>query len=131
MPTNSAVREMLPPKRLTWARRYSRSKISRASRSGIDIRCSPPALPGVVAALARAWISTRLSIGAPAAPPAKGAPPPPRAPPPVSPPPPPPVFVEVPDYEDRFEDFLMALGAEEPEAAAAAATPEAAAPGGA
>src|SRR6476646_7763948 len=40
MPTNSAVREMLPPKRLIWASRYSRSKISRASRSGSDIRCS-------------------------------------------------------------------------------------------
>src|ERR1700693_5127699 len=43
IPTNSAVREMLPPKRLTWARRYSRSKISRASRKGSDIGCSPPA----------------------------------------------------------------------------------------
>ena len=47
MPTNSAVREMLPPNRLTCAVRYSRSKISRASRSGSDMRCSPPALPGV------------------------------------------------------------------------------------
>ena len=34
IPTNSAVLEMLPPKRLIWAIRYSRSKISRASRSG-------------------------------------------------------------------------------------------------
>src|SRR5882672_9819029 len=42
IPTNSAVREILPPKRLIWARRYSRSNISRASRSGRPIRCSPP-----------------------------------------------------------------------------------------
>src|SRR5581483_10231238 len=46
MPTNSAVREMLPPKRLIWASRYSRSKISRASRSGSDMRCSAPPLTG-------------------------------------------------------------------------------------
>ena len=32
MPMNSAVREMFPLKRAIWARRYSRSKISRASR---------------------------------------------------------------------------------------------------
>ena len=43
MPTNSAVREIFPPNRLTWASKYSRSKISRASRKGSDIRCSPPA----------------------------------------------------------------------------------------
>ena len=42
MPTNSAVREMLPPKRLICATRYSRSNTSRASRSGSPIRCSPP-----------------------------------------------------------------------------------------
>src|SRR5262249_56267681 len=42
MPTNSAVREILPPKRLICASRYSRSKISRASRNGRPIRCSPP-----------------------------------------------------------------------------------------
>lgn len=54
------------------------------------------ALPGVVAALARAWVSTRLSIGAPAAksptpPPPPPPPSPPRpAPPTPSPPPPPP-----------------------------------------
>ena len=46
MPTNSAVREMLPPKRLICASRYSRSKISRASRRGSDIRCSAPPLTG-------------------------------------------------------------------------------------
>jgi hypothetical protein len=46
MPTNSAVREMLPPKRLICASRYSRSKISRASRNGNDIRCSAPPLTG-------------------------------------------------------------------------------------
>src|SRR5271166_3710545 len=34
MPTNAAVREILPPKRVTWAIKYSRSKTSRASRSG-------------------------------------------------------------------------------------------------
>src|SRR5215467_6428245 len=42
MPTNSAVREILPPKRLICATRYSRSKTSRASRKGRPIRCSPP-----------------------------------------------------------------------------------------
>jgi len=31
MPMNSAVREMLPPKRLSWAIKYSRSKTSLAS----------------------------------------------------------------------------------------------------
>ena len=44
MPTNVAVREMLPPKRVTWASRYSRSKTSRASRSG-SCMISPPLLP--------------------------------------------------------------------------------------
>src|SRR5713101_4573505 len=34
MPTKAAVREMLPPKRVTWANRYSRSNTSRASRNG-------------------------------------------------------------------------------------------------
>jgi len=41
MPTKVAVREMLPPKRVTWASRYSRSKTSRASRSG-SCMISPP-----------------------------------------------------------------------------------------
>src|SRR5579863_3317089 len=41
MPTNAAVREMLPPKRVTWAMRYSRSNISRASRNGRPMS-SPP-----------------------------------------------------------------------------------------
>ena len=50
MPTNSAVRETLPPKRSSWAVRYWRSKISRASRSGrpSDVRRLSPA--GVAAA---------------------------------------------------------------------------------
>src|SRR5208282_1226068 len=34
MPMNAAVREILPPKRMIWASRYSRSNSSRASRSG-------------------------------------------------------------------------------------------------
>src|SRR5258705_6056973 len=34
MPTKAAVREMLPPKRVTCANRYSRSNTSRASRNG-------------------------------------------------------------------------------------------------
>src|SRR5881409_2894753 len=34
MPTKAAVREMLPPKRVTCASRYSRSNTSRASRNG-------------------------------------------------------------------------------------------------
>ncbi len=42
MPTNSAVREILPSKRLICASRYSRSNTSRASRSARVIRCSPP-----------------------------------------------------------------------------------------
>jgi hypothetical protein len=41
MPTKVAVREMLPPKRVTWASRYSRSNTSRASRSG-SCMISPP-----------------------------------------------------------------------------------------
>src|SRR5271165_5900474 len=48
MPTNSAVREMLPPNRLIWARRYSRSNASRASRSGIPISVSPPFPAGML-----------------------------------------------------------------------------------
>lgn len=71
-----------------------------------------PALPGLVATLARAWVSTRLSIGAPPAkaPPPPPAPPrstpspretapapapPPPPPPPSAPPAPPPAVVEV------------------------------------
>src|ERR1700719_1533722 len=34
IPTKAAVREILPPKRVTCASRYSRSKTSRASRRG-------------------------------------------------------------------------------------------------
>ena len=34
MPMKAAVREILPPKRMIWALRYSRSNTSRASRSG-------------------------------------------------------------------------------------------------
>src|SRR5215467_7384534 len=41
MPTKAAVREMLPPKRVICASRYSRSKTSRASRSG-SVMISPP-----------------------------------------------------------------------------------------
>src|SRR5436309_9343298 len=41
MPTKAAVREILPPKRVTCASRYSRSKTSRASRSG-SCMISPP-----------------------------------------------------------------------------------------
>src|SRR3954469_21069760 len=48
MPTNSAVREMLPPNRLICATRYSRSNTSRASRNGKPINCSPPLPPGMV-----------------------------------------------------------------------------------
>src|ERR1700712_3947024 len=48
MPMNSAVREMLPEKRAICATRYSRSKISRASRSAKLISFSPPAPFGVV-----------------------------------------------------------------------------------
>ncbi len=39
IPMNSAVREMLPPKRLICARRYSFSNSSRASRSGSAMMC--------------------------------------------------------------------------------------------
>ena len=34
IPMNEAVREMLPEKRRIWILRYSRSKLSRASRNG-------------------------------------------------------------------------------------------------
>ena len=37
MPMNEAVREMLPEKRRIWTLRYSRSKFSRASFSGIAV----------------------------------------------------------------------------------------------
>ena len=47
MPMNSAVREILPPKRLICATRYSRSNTSRASRNGKLISFSPPAPFGV------------------------------------------------------------------------------------
>ena len=39
MPMNSAVREILPPKRLICASRYSFSNISRASRKGKAMIC--------------------------------------------------------------------------------------------
>ena len=35
MPTNSAVREMLPPNRLIWATKYSRSNTSLAERIAV------------------------------------------------------------------------------------------------
>src|ERR1700730_2123665 len=41
IPTKAAVREILPPKRVTCASRYSRSKTSRASRRG-KVMISPP-----------------------------------------------------------------------------------------
>ena len=41
MPMKAAVREILPPKRVTWASRYSRSNTSRASRKG-RLMISPP-----------------------------------------------------------------------------------------
>ena len=47
MPMNSAVREILPQKRLSWATRYSRSNTSRASRSGRLISFSPRTPVGV------------------------------------------------------------------------------------
>ena len=37
MPMKLAVREMLPEKRRIWTRRYSRSNVSRASRSGVPM----------------------------------------------------------------------------------------------
>ena len=46
MPMKAAVREMLPPKRMIWAFRYSRSNTSRASRSGrAMIRSDRPSPP--------------------------------------------------------------------------------------
>ena len=42
MPMKAAVREMLPPKRMIWALRYSRSNTSRASRSGRAMIRSAP-----------------------------------------------------------------------------------------
>ena len=42
MPIKAAVREMLPPKRMIWAARYSRSNTSRASRSGSAMVRSAP-----------------------------------------------------------------------------------------
>ncbi len=46
MPMNVAVRDMLPEKRLIWMRRYSRSKLSRASRNGAPMiaDCPMPSL---------------------------------------------------------------------------------------
>src|SRR5690606_27036283 len=45
MPIKAAVREMLPPKRVICTLRYSRSKRSRASRSGKAITsCKPSCL---------------------------------------------------------------------------------------
>ena len=45
MPMKLAVLEMLPEKRRIWTRRYSRSKFSRASRSGTPISDALPLSP--------------------------------------------------------------------------------------
>src|SRR5205085_2979994 len=69
MPMKAAVREMLPPKRMIWASRYSRSKSSRASRSGKAIIRSAPRPPLDGAELASAGnISAVIGwLGSPAA----------------------------------------------------------------
>src|SRR5438105_6195599 len=45
IPMNDAVREMLPEKRRIWILRYSRSKDSRASRSGLPMIAIPLLAP--------------------------------------------------------------------------------------
>src|SRR5215475_578618 len=72
MPTNSAVREILPPKRLICASRYSRSKISRASRKGRDIKCSAPLPFGIEGTIEpTSWGSMFALMAALGSPPAR------------------------------------------------------------
>src|SRR6185312_3634139 len=69
MPMKAAVREMLPPKRMIWALRYSRSNTSRASRSGrAMIRSGPTAPADPAAATSAGSISAVItSCGSPVA----------------------------------------------------------------
>ena len=71
MPMKAAVREMLPPKRMIWAFRYSRSNSSRASRSGrAMIRSAPEAAgrrPGDMASDGQHVGGDRLGRDRPAA----------------------------------------------------------------
>ena len=64
MPTKAAVREMLPPNRVTWASRYSRSNTSRASRSGrvmISLDFSQRSTAGVIAPISGGNMSARTT----------------------------------------------------------------------
>src|SRR5437763_6604078 len=69
MPTKAAVREMLPPNRITCASRYSRSKTSRASRNGrpmISLPRSHLTTAGAIAPISAGNISARMgSRGSP------------------------------------------------------------------
>ncbi len=71
MPTKAAVREMLPPKRVTCASRYSRSNISRASRSGrlmISLPLSHLTTDGAIAVISAGSMSARTgSVASPGA----------------------------------------------------------------
>src|SRR6266478_165020 len=63
MPTKAAVREMLPPKRVTCANRYSRSKTSRASRNGkvmISLPLSHLTTAGAMAPISAGSMSARM-----------------------------------------------------------------------
>src|SRR6266404_5667328 len=62
IPTKAAVREMLPPKRVTCANRYSRSNTSRASRSGsvmISLPLSHLTTVGAIAVISLGSMSAR------------------------------------------------------------------------
>ena len=68
---NEAVREMFPPNLFTWEIRYSRSKVSRASRSAMPM-ISPPfshfRVAGVADPISGGSCSARIaSRGSPAA----------------------------------------------------------------
>jgi hypothetical protein len=54
---------MLPLKRLIWAVRYSRSKTSRASRSGSDMMCAPPweGVDGRISPISRGSMSAEMT----------------------------------------------------------------------
>src|SRR5882757_5806145 len=71
MPTKAAVREILPPKRVTCANRYSRSKTSRASRNGkvmISLPLSHLTTAGAITPTSAGSISARIcSRGSPGA----------------------------------------------------------------
>ena len=68
MPTNSAVREMLPPNRLIWATKYSRSRLARFRREGSSAFAGGPfGVRGTKRAISEGIYPRGAASGSPAA----------------------------------------------------------------